>query len=235
MNGNQPNLRSSKFNHSKVLLLILLPICNWLNCFQWMNEVIFSSPPPKSIQIMWNEQKWTSIVYVWCQFWLIFPKLLPFACTVPIVQCALHTNTFQCHRRSNSRKINYLYTIISSRRKEKMTEYRVPRALTLSRMKFIHSVPLSTHFSWQNIYFSCFLFRMNRCRCQSHSHKAVHVQCYYYLFYQRYAMAMGNSVIDMAQKVKRRLMIVLIVNYVKENPRSTISTMESKSFCRRFS
>lgn len=76
---------------------------------------------------------------------------------------------------------------------------------------------------------------------QSHSHLQsqcmFNVQCYFTL--SAICNGNGKQCHRYGRKShKRRLMIVLIVNYVNSitrESRSTILTMESKSFCRRFS
>lgn len=145
---------------------------------------------------------------VWCQFWLIFPKSRPLASA----QRAFYAI------RLYDRKINCLYTfsLVGGRGKKKVTENLVYRALTLPRIE-IYSFRSNFHaFFLAKHLFILFSFRPNRCPVSQSKWCMFNVIIIYFVSDMRWQWEKVSSI--QQEKFKRRLMIVLIVNYVKENP-----------------
>lgn len=143
-------------------------------------------------------------------------------CTVRIV----HTITFQYNRLSNGQKINYLFVYlyaddgnISNRKKKRKWPrigYRVhwhyPESNLFIPFHFPHI------FLGKTFTIHLFPFRWRRCPYSHIRSSSMFNATLLFILSVICDAAMGKSVIDTAEKVKKRLMIVLISNYAKENP-----------------
>lgn len=146
-----------------MLLLLLLQICNWLNCFQSMNEVIFSSPPPIIGQ---KEMKWGKMNVNRIRLVSILINISEIASTcLHSAQCALYTqlhfNTIDC--RTARRLIIYLFIYgwwyISYRKKVESDRESGTACIDIvqeeiySFRSILHAFFLAKH-----LLFTCFLF-----------------------------------------------------------------------------